>query len=134
MQFLLLFLYLSSFSICKLIIFNLLFFHLYILFVDNVSILPESPRWLISEQRYDDAELLLHHIAEKNKTHFDLATYQRFVKDDKKVNTKYLCLRCTLYFFILQRMASSENQDTGFRAVFRSKVMCIVALNMSYQW
>ena len=49
------------------------------------SILPESPRWLISQQRYDDAEILFQHIAEKNKKTFDRETYKQFVNEDKKV-------------------------------------------------
>ena len=50
------------------------------------SILPESPRWLISNQRYDEAEVLFHRIAEKNRTHFDPIAYKQFVNEDKKVN------------------------------------------------
>ena len=49
------------------------------------SILPESPRWLISKHRYEDAELIFHHIAEQNKVPFNQAAYQRFIKEDKKV-------------------------------------------------
>lgn len=51
----------------------------------NFSILPESPRWLISKQRYKDAERLFHHIAERNKRVFDQRKYQEFVTADKKV-------------------------------------------------
>jgi hypothetical protein len=67
------------------------------IFIFHFSILPESPRWLISKQRYHDAELIFQHIAEKNNTHFDPTTYQRFVDEDKKVTTKarYLCLMYT---------------------------------------
>jgi hypothetical protein len=32
--------------------------------------------------------VLFHHIAEMNKTNFDKATYQQFVKEDKKVSAK----------------------------------------------
>lgn len=49
------------------------------------SILPESPRWLVSKQRYEDAEILLRHIAERNKKEFNAAKYERFVQEDKKV-------------------------------------------------
>ena len=131
MQFLLLFLCLSSFSICKSIISDLLFF--YVLLIILVYYLK-----VLDGLFQNNVMMMLNYfcitLRKRNKTHFDLATYQRFVKDDKKVKTKYFCLRCTLYFFILQRMSSTENQDSGFKAVFRSKVMCIVALNMSYQW
>lgn len=49
------------------------------------SILPESPRWLVAKQRYEDAEELLKKIAAKNKIPFDQAIYDQFVKEDKKV-------------------------------------------------
>jgi len=49
------------------------------------SILPESPRWLISKQRYEEAELIFHRIAERNKTQFDPNKYKQFVTEDKKV-------------------------------------------------
>jgi len=103
-------------------------------FIVYISILPESPRWLIAKQRYDDAESLLYHIAEKNKKKFDRVVYQQFVTEDKKVSTKYLCLLCILSFFILQRVAANRTQFNGFKAIFRSKVMGIIAVNMSYQW
>ena len=49
------------------------------------SILPESPRWLISKQRYSDAESLFRRIAEKNKKPFDETLYQNFVTEDRNV-------------------------------------------------
>ncbi|CAF2727063.1 unnamed protein product [Rotaria sp. Silwood2] len=85
-------------------------------FIFFYFILPESPRWLISEQRYDEAGSIFHHIAEKNKTHFDPILYQRFVREDKK------------------RVAANQNLNHGCKALFRSKVMGIIAVNMSYQW
>ncbi|CAF0726177.1 unnamed protein product [Adineta steineri] len=85
-------------------------------FIFFYFILPESPRWLISEQRYDEAELLFHRIADRNKKNFDPALYKQFVNDDKK------------------RVAATKGQNNGFKAIFRSKVMAIIALNMSYQW
>ncbi|CAF3355785.1 unnamed protein product [Rotaria socialis] len=85
-------------------------------FIFFYFILPESPRWLVSEQRYDEAELIFHHIAEKNKTHFDPVLYQRFVREDRK------------------RVAASQEVNHGVKALFRSKVMGIIAVNMSYQW
>ena len=49
------------------------------------SILPESPRWLVAKQRYEEAEELLKKIAARNKTSFNQATYDQFVKEDRKV-------------------------------------------------
>jgi hypothetical protein len=73
------------------------------LFTVDFSILPESPRWLISKQRYEDAGLLLHRIAERNKKEFNPTTYQRFVNDDKKVNKQindyYLLSICIILLF-----------------------------------
>ncbi|UJR34158.1 hypothetical protein I4U23_021566 [Adineta vaga] len=85
-------------------------------FIFFYFILPESPRWLISKQRYAEAELLFHRIAEQNETRFDPIVYQKFVNEDKK------------------RVAARRNETHGFKAIFRSKVMTIIALNMSYQW
>ncbi|CAF1400972.1 unnamed protein product [Adineta ricciae] len=85
-------------------------------FIFFYFILPESPRWLISNQRYDEAEVLLHRIAEKNRTHFDPIVYKQFVNEDKK------------------RVSATKNQNHGFKAILRSKVMTIIAINMSYQW
>jgi hypothetical protein len=103
-------------------------------FIIYLSILPESPRWLVAKQRYDDAESLLNHIAEKNKKHFDRTVYQQFVTEDKKVCIRYFYLLCILSFYILQRVAANKNKYNGFKAIFRSKIMGIIAVNMSYQW
>jgi len=49
------------------------------------SILPESPRWLISKGHYDKAEKILCRIAKTNKNTFDSIAYQRLVTAEKKV-------------------------------------------------
>jgi hypothetical protein len=49
------------------------------------SILPESPRWLVSKGHYEHAERIFRRIAKTNKTYFDSAAYERFVKEDKMV-------------------------------------------------
>ncbi|CAF1079935.1 unnamed protein product [Rotaria sordida] len=85
-------------------------------FIFFYFILPESPRWLISEQRYDEAGSIFHHIAERNKKQFDPILYQRFVREDKK------------------RVAANQERNHGCKALFHSKVMGIIAVNMSYQW
>lgn len=49
------------------------------------SLLPESPRWLISRGHYDRAEKLLREIAKQNKNNFDSIAYQRLVTEERKV-------------------------------------------------
>jgi hypothetical protein len=72
------------------------------LFTVDFSILPESPRWLISKQRYEDAELLFHRIAEINKKQFDPTIYKRFVNDDKKVNKQINANYMYYSFFVIE--------------------------------
>jgi hypothetical protein len=49
------------------------------------SILPESPRWLISKGHYDHAEQILRRIAQTNNTRFNDKAYQQLIKEEKKV-------------------------------------------------
>jgi hypothetical protein len=51
----------------------------------HFSLLPESPRWLISKGYYDEAEKLLRQIAKINDNTFDSIAYQRLVTEEKKV-------------------------------------------------
>ena len=69
----------------------------FVLFI--FSILPESPRWLVAKQRYEEAEELLKKIATKNKTIFNKATYDQFVREDKKVMThaKQIWVKCVFF-------------------------------------
>ena len=100
------------------------------------SILPESPRWLISKQRYSDAESLFRRIAEKNKKPFDETLYQNFVTEDRNVrwSTRDWLAVPILVCLHLQRADASAKQGNKCKAIFRSKVMAVIAINMSYQW
>lgn len=49
------------------------------------SVLPESPRWLVSKGRYDDAEKVLREIAEKNNGNFDKEAYEKVKEEQEKV-------------------------------------------------
>ena len=57
------------------------------------SILPESPRWLISVGQYDRAETILRQIAKTNEKTFDENLYERFVAEEKKVTKKRKTMR-----------------------------------------
>ena len=56
------------------------------------SILPESPRWLISKGRYDAAEKVFREIASTNETVFDPIAYERLIHEEKKVRLRMFCL------------------------------------------
>ncbi|CAF3885922.1 unnamed protein product [Adineta steineri] len=79
-------------------------------------LIPESPRWLISKGYYDEAEKILCQIAKTNKTEFDSIAYQRLKTEEKK------------------RKAFNSVKGYGCMALIRSKVMLIIAMNMSFQW
>ena len=51
----------------------------------DCSILPESPRWLISKGHYEHAERILRRIAKKNGKNFDSTEYQRLINAEKQV-------------------------------------------------
>lgn len=55
------------------------------------SILPESPRWLISKGRYDAAEKVFREIASTNETVFDSIAYERLIHEEKKVRHRSCC-------------------------------------------
>lgn len=57
----------------------------FLLIYSNFSVLPESPRWLISKGHYDQAEKILRQIAKRNNNSFDSIAYQRLVTEEKKV-------------------------------------------------
>ncbi len=54
------------------------------------SILPESPRWLISKGRFDEAEKILRHIARVNKQNFDSDAFEQLKQTQEKVEKNLL--------------------------------------------
>ncbi|UJR16153.1 hypothetical protein I4U23_003064 [Adineta vaga] len=78
-------------------------------------ILPESPRWLISKGRYDEAEQILRHIATVNKKDFDSDAYEQ-LKDTQKQNM------------------ADKTIPTGITSLFQTKIIRITTINLFFQW
>ncbi|CAF1379636.1 unnamed protein product [Adineta ricciae] len=78
-------------------------------------ILPESPRWLVSKGRFDEAEQILRHIAAVNKRDFDSDAYER-LKDDQK-----------------QHIAD-RTVPLGIASLFQTKIIRIITVNLFFQW
>ncbi|CAF0769462.1 unnamed protein product [Adineta steineri] len=84
-------------------------------FIFFYFVLPESPRWLISKGRFDDAEKILRRIAVDNKRNFDRDAYQQ-VKEEQEKN-----------------MLDKHNQE-GVMGLVKSKIMFILSINLFFQW
>ncbi len=58
-----------------------------------LSILPESPRWLISKGRFDEGEKVLRNIAKINNRVFDSNAFEKVKQEQIKVKkTKHYLL------------------------------------------
>ncbi|CAF4243737.1 unnamed protein product, partial [Adineta steineri] len=78
-------------------------------------VLPESARWMISKGHYKQAELLLRKIAKTNNRTFDEEAFQQLI-DEQQLNSK------------------EKSQQIGILGLFQSKIMCIISINLFFQW
>ncbi|CAF1360110.1 unnamed protein product [Adineta steineri] len=78
-------------------------------------VLPESARWMISKGHYKKAELLLRKIAKTNNRTFDEEAFQQLI-DEQQLNSK------------------EKSQQIGILGLFQSKIMCIISINLFFQW
>jgi adenylate kinase len=67
---------------------------------DLFSILPESPRWLVSKGRFDDAEKILRRVAVDNQRNFDQEAYQKVKEEQERVCLIVLSLLSSFLFSI----------------------------------
>ncbi|CAF1464326.1 unnamed protein product, partial [Rotaria sordida] len=79
------------------------------------NLLPESTRWLLVKGQYQQVEKLLRKIAKTNKRTFDKEAFQR-MKTEQEKNT------------------TNTAQKTGILSLFQSKVICIISINLFFQW
>lgn len=62
------------------------------------SVLPESPRWLVSKGRFTKAEKVLRQIASENQRNFDQVAFEKLKEEQEKV--------CLFLFFSLSHQSS----------------------------
>jgi len=84
-------------------------------FIFFYFVLPESPRWLISKNRFDKAERVLRRIAVQNQRNFEPRLFAQ-LKAEQEKNT------------------SNKHNQEGVMSLFRSRIMFLISLNLFFQW
>ncbi len=72
---------------------------------------------MISKGHYEQAETLLRKIAKTNKRTFDEEAFQRLKNEQEKVKN-----------------TTDKSQQIGVLTLFQSKIMCIISINLFFQW
>ncbi|CAF0776156.1 unnamed protein product [Adineta steineri] len=78
-------------------------------------VLPESARWMISKGHYKQAEELFRKIAKTNKRIFNEEAFEQLKNVQEKTRT-------------------TDTQKVGVLSLFQSKIMCIISINLFFQW
>ena len=55
----------------------------------DASVLPESPRWLVSKNQFDKAEKILRRIAIRNKSTFPFDAFQELKSTQQTVSENF---------------------------------------------
>ncbi|CAF0776174.1 unnamed protein product [Adineta steineri] len=78
-------------------------------------VLPESARWMISKGHYKQAEELFRKIAKTNKRIFNEEAFEQLKNEQEKTRT-------------------TDTEKVGVLSLFQSKIMCIISINLFFQW